>query len=71
MKKLFRSTTDSKLTGLCGGLGQWLGIDPTIIRLLVVITSFFSFGAVLIAYFIATLVVPKAPSQDFRFADHY
>ncbi|WP_139991252.1 PspC domain-containing protein [Paenibacillus paridis] len=71
MKKLFRSTTDSKLTGLCGGLGQWLGIDSTIIRLLVVITSFFSFGAVILAYFIATLIVPKATSQDFRFADHY
>lgn len=71
MKKLFRSTTDSKLTGLCGGIGQWLGIDPTIIRLLVVISAFFSFGAVILAYFIATLFVPKAPHNDFRFVDHY
>ncbi|MDQ0063602.1 PspC domain-containing protein [Paenibacillus harenae] len=70
MKKLFRSTTDSKLSGLCGGMGEWLGIDPTIIRLLVVIASFFSFGAVAVIYLIATLVVPKA-NQDFRFVDHY
>ncbi|OBZ11113.1 MULTISPECIES: PspC domain-containing protein [Bacillales] len=60
MKKLFRSTTDSKLTGLCGGIGQWLGVDSTIIRLLVVIAAFCSFGVVLLAYFIATLFVPKA-----------
>ncbi|OMF34740.1 hypothetical protein BK133_11880 [Paenibacillus sp. FSL H8-0548] len=71
MKKLFRSTTDSKLTGLCGGIGQWLGVDPTIIRLIVVIASFFSFGAVILAYFIATLFVPKAPNHDFRFVDHH
>lgn len=71
MKKLFRSTTDSKLTGLCGGIGQWLGIDSTIIRLLVVIAAFFSFGAVILIYFLATLFVPKAANHDFRFVDHY
>ena len=67
MKRLFRSTTDSKLTGLCGGIGQWLGIDSTIIRLLVVIASFFSFGAVILAYFIATLFVPKAANNHFSY----
>lgn len=71
MKKLFRSTTDSKLTGLCGGIGQWLGIDSTIIRMLVVIAAFFSFGAVILAYFIATLFVPKATGNDFRYVNHY
>jgi len=71
MKKIFRSTTDSKLTGLCGGIGQWLGIDSTIVRLLVVIAAFFSFGTVILAYFIATLFIPKAINNDFRFADHY
>lgn len=71
MKKLFRSTTDSKLTGLCGGIGQWLGVDPNIIRILAVIAAFFSLGTVILIYFIATLIVPKADSSDFRFADHY
>lgn len=67
MKKLFRSTTDSKLTGLCGGIGQWLGIDSTIIRLLVIISAFFSFGAVVLVYFIATLFVPKAINNNFSY----
>lgn len=67
MKKLFRSTTDSKLTGLCGGIGQWLGIDSTIIRLLVIISAFFSFGAVILVYFIASLFVPKAVNNNFSY----
>lgn len=67
MKKLFRSTTDSKLTGLCGGIGQWLGIDSTIIRLLVIISAFFSFGAVILVYFIASLFVPKAINNNFSY----
>ncbi|MGM0882296.1 MAG: PspC domain-containing protein [Bacillota bacterium] len=67
MKKLFRSTTDSKLTGLCGGIGEWLGIDSTIIRLLVIISAFFSFGAVILVYFIATLFVPKAVNNHFSY----
>ncbi|WP_138755162.1 PspC domain-containing protein [Paenibacillus sinopodophylli] len=71
MKKLFRSTTDSKLAGVCGGLGDWLGINSTIIRLLVVIAAFFSFGAVILIYFLAAFFVPKAVNHDFRFVDHY
>lgn len=71
MKKLFRSTTDSKMTGLCGGIGQWLNIDTTIIRLLFVIAAFFSFGTVILVYFIATLFVPKSPYSELRPIDHY
>ncbi|WP_028609434.1 PspC domain-containing protein [Paenibacillus harenae] len=71
MKKLFRSTTDSKITGLCGGIGHWLGVDPTIVRLLTAIAALFSFGTVILAYFIITLFVPKAPYNDFNFSNHY
>lgn len=71
MKKLFRSHTDNKLTGLCGGIAEWLGIDSTIVRLLVVIAAFFSFGAVILAYFVATLFVPKAPYNELNFTNHY
>ncbi|WP_168119824.1 PspC domain-containing protein [Paenibacillus sp. HB172176] len=71
MKKLFRSTTDHKFSGLCGGIGQWLGIDSTIIRLLVVITAFFSFGAVLLIYIAASIFVPKASEHDFHYSNHY
>ncbi len=71
MKKLYRSTRDSKLTGLCGGIAEWLGIDSTIVRLLVVIAAFCSFGAVALCYFAATIIVPKAPFGDNPFTNYH
>jgi len=59
MKKIFRSTTDSRLTGICGGIAQYLGVDSTLIRLVLVISAFFSFGTTVLLYFIASLLIPK------------
>lgn len=61
MTKLYRSRRDSKLTGLCGGLAELLNVDSTILRLVVVITTFFSGGTVIPIYIIASLVIPKEP----------
>jgi phage shock protein C len=71
MNKLYRSRTDNKLTGLCGGIAHWLGFDPTIVRLLVVIAAICSFGTVTLIYFIASLLVPKAPYNHFSSIDPY
>lgn len=62
MKRLYRSTRDKKLFGVCGGLGEATGIDSTIIRIVLVITTFFSSGALILVYFIAALVMPKDPT---------
>lgn len=59
--KLYRSNTDKKLTGLCGGLAESFKIDATILRLLVAIGVVFSGGAVLLLYLLAALVIPKEP----------
>jgi len=59
MNKLYRSRTDNKLTGLCGGLAQYFNIDATIIRLMAVIAAFFSLGSVVMIYVIAAIIVPK------------
>jgi phage shock protein PspC (stress-responsive transcriptional regulator) len=61
MNKLFRSRRDSKLTGLCGGLAEQLNVDSTLLRLVVVVTTFFSGGTVIPIYVIASIVVPKEP----------
>ncbi|WP_409345979.1 PspC domain-containing protein [Paenibacillus sp. MBLB4367] len=61
MYRLFRSRTDNKITGLCGGLAERFGMDATIVRLLVIIAAFISFGTVAFVYLIASVVVPKAP----------
>jgi phage shock protein C len=61
MKKLFRSQTNKKITGICGGIGEFTDTDPTIIRLVVIVlgiaTGFFPF---LIGYLIAWWIVPVA-----------
>ena len=59
-KKLYKSNTDKKLDGVCAGLGEFLGIDPTIIRLAWVIITLFA-GAGILAYIIAALVIPRKP----------
>lgn len=57
-KKLYRSNTDKKLCGVCGGLGEYFEIDPTVVRLLWVIFTFCG-GAGLFAYLVCALIVPK------------
>jgi len=61
MKKLYLSRTDSQLTGLCGGIAQWLGVDATIVRLVTVIAALFSLGSVLLVYLVSSWIVPKEP----------
>lgn len=61
MTKLFRSRTDKKLSGICGGVANWFGIDSTILRVITVIAAFFSFGTVALIYIILSLVIPEEP----------
>lgn len=61
MTRLFRSRTDRKITGLCGGLAETLNIDSNLLRLLLVITAFFSGGVVIPLYFLAVIVIPNEP----------
>ncbi len=59
MTRLYRSATDKKVAGVCGGIGELLDADPTIVRLIVVIlglaTGVFPF---LVGYLIAWWIVP-------------
>ncbi|AIQ45687.1 phage-shock protein [Paenibacillus sp. FSL R7-0273] len=72
MKKLYRSTTDKMLTGLCGGLARHFNLDTTLVRLLVAAAAFFSFGTVLLLYIIASVIVPKESYTSFTDSfDHY
>lgn len=63
-KKIYLSDTDKKIAGVCGGLGEYFGIDSTIIRLawvfLLIPTAFV--GGI-IAYFIAAAIIPKRPME--------
>jgi len=56
------------LAGVCGGIGQYFGIDPTLVRLgWVIVTIFPSCGFGLLAYIIAAIIIPKesqVPQED-------
>lgn len=57
-KRLFRSETNRKICGVCGGIGEYFNIDPTVIRLIWVLASLASCGTGLLAYIIAAVVMP-------------
>jgi phage shock protein PspC (stress-responsive transcriptional regulator) len=59
-RRLYRSRTDRMIAGLCGGLGNFLGMDPTIVRLIVVLITFMWPFTPLI-YLVMMLVVPEEP----------
>lgn len=62
-KKLKRTTgKEAMFLGICGGLGKYFDLDPTIVRVLMALTTFFSFGSLIIAYFILAFIVPKEDS---------
>ncbi len=59
IKTLYRSKSNRMIAGVCAGLGDYLNLDPTIIRLLFVL-GFFTFnGAMLLVYLIMAIVTPK------------
>ena len=60
-KQLTRSTSNRMLAGVCAGLGDYLGIDPTIVRLLTVLAFFTGFGGIALVYLIMAIVVPEQP----------
>ena len=61
-KKLYKSRTDRKVAGVCAGLGEYLGLDTTIVRLCWILGTVFTVGCVgVIAYLIFAAVIPDAP----------
>ena len=61
-KKLYRSATDKKLAGVCGGVAKYLNMDPTVIRVLWAIISLFAFGGV-VAYILCAFIIPEEPTN--------
>jgi phage shock protein C len=60
---LYRSRQHKLIAGVCGGLAEWLGWDPTVVRVLYVLLSIASVGFPgVIAYVILWMVMPKEPA---------
>ena len=63
-KRLYRSHSDRMIAGVCGGLGEYLNIDPTLIRLALALLTILGGGSGILIYFIAWLVIPEAPQTQ-------
>jgi phage shock protein PspC (stress-responsive transcriptional regulator) len=59
--RLYRSRDERMVAGICAGLGQYLNIDPTLIRLIFVFGTIFTGTALFWAYLIMMVVVPEEP----------
>jgi len=59
-RKLYRSRTDRKLAGVCGGLAQYFHLDPTLIRVLFVVLAVLG-GSGLVLYLAMWIIVPNEP----------
>ncbi|NMB26900.1 MAG: PspC domain-containing protein [Tissierellia bacterium] len=60
-KKLYLSTEDRKISGVCGGIAEYLNVDSTVIRIAWVLFSIFTammFGGI-IAYIVAAIIIPE------------
>jgi phage shock protein C len=60
-KRLYKSRTDSKICGVCGGIAEYFDIDSTLVRLGLVIFCCLG-GSGVLAYIIAALVMPDEPT---------
>ena len=62
MKRLYKSRKNCVIDGVCGGIGEYLDVDPVLVRIVAVIFLFVG-GSALIAYIIGMIIIPKAPIE--------
>ena len=58
-RKLYRSSRDRMLCGVCGGIGEYLNVDPTLIRLVWAVVA--CSGTGFLAYLLAAVIIPQEP----------
>jgi phage shock protein C len=61
-RRLYRSRDNKMLAGVCGGLANYLNIDPVAARVLFAILAAFSAGALLLAYVVMWILMPEEPA---------
>ena len=59
-KKLYKSNQNKMLDGFCGGIAEYFGIDPTVVRLIWALFSLMG-GCGILAYIIAAIIIPRNP----------
>jgi len=62
-KKLYRSQDERMIAGVCGGIGEYFDIDPTLIRLLTV-AFILAGGSGILGYIVGWIIIPEAPPKQ-------
>ena len=62
-KRLYRSRSNRMFGGVCAGLGDFFGIDPTLVRLFFVLGTIFGLGSLMIVYLLMLIIVPEEPIE--------
>lgn len=60
MKKLTKSSQNAKISGVCAGIAEYFGVDPTLVRVGYLIFTFVGVGSPILLYFILALIMPEA-----------
>ncbi|MBC1569618.1 MULTISPECIES: PspC domain-containing protein [Listeria] len=63
MKKLYKSSSQKMISGVCGGLAEYFNIEVTLVRLLWVVASLF-LGSGILLYIIAAIIIPKRTPES-------
>ncbi|MDW8108069.1 MAG: PspC domain-containing protein [Candidatus Kryptonium sp.] len=63
VKRLYKSRKNRMIFGVCGGLGEYLNTDPTVVRILWVILAISSLGIAILLYLIMAIIVPEEPTS--------
>jgi len=58
-RKLYRSRSNRMIVGVCGGLAEFFGIDPTIVRLVFALGTLFGFGSFILIYIVMFILVKE------------
>ncbi len=62
-KRLYRSRVNRMISGVCGGLGEYLNMDPVVIRIIFILLALFGGGGIIL-YIIGIIVIPESPQQS-------
>ncbi len=61
MKKLYKSRKNKVIDGVCGGIAEYAGVDPVLIRLITALLLIFTGGTIAIAYILGMIIIPSQP----------
>ncbi|MCX7745702.1 MAG: PspC domain-containing protein [Clostridia bacterium] len=66
-RRLYRSSHDKIIAGVCGGIAEYFRIDPTILRVITIIVSLPSMGLGLMVYIAALILIPKSNGPSYHY----